>query len=694
VVLMMGTFLLEQWPVKAPKAQAANLSPNFPRIASIDSKTSEETDSVQHLIARNALYITDPLNWPATDSNSTSQTIGQYLKSLNPSLIALIYFHSVLQPDLSWEYYPGVWNVNGTQYYFDPRWYMTYDGSALSSAVDASATVIPVRDLSKFTVGDRVMLGGVANQSRVELATVSAMSGSNGAGNLTVSRGTFSQGGKFGPIAHNAGDWVRTVAHTFGNPAWLVLNPTSNCLVSDANPSFGSQTWDQFLGAFLKLKLGGSAFTNLDGVFLDNFADNASFVDLSVRVDANNANQASGLSDSTWSAGMKNLAASVQGALPSTWAVLANTGGQHPSNFGQNLSGGLIEGIDQNGHSMQGATQDALNYYNSWMASARAPQTFIMDGSPHVSGLSAGQSSYQAMRFSLTLTLTNNGYFAFDEVNVTGGHQTVWWYDEYDNAGKGTGYLGQPSGAATQPVGGVYRRDFANGLSLSNTPSSAQTITLGGTFQKIKGTQAPTVNDGSLVTSVTLQPNDGIILLRTSAPTVTPTATVSATATPSASASATSTSVPTITATSTPSRSAAATSVPTMTPTPSSPQKQVAPAKTPTSTSFGGPSSGVPQAPPPASSPAAQAPAPPSNLSASVQPGQDRLSWKGTSAANATYNVYRQGGLYRSGISGTSFNDAGVSVGVYLYQVSAVIGGKESALSNMAVAVQQPALAR
>src|SRR5581483_11380529 len=125
------------------------------------------------------------------------------------------------------------------------------------SQVDASTTTLPVAELSKFSVGDGVMNKGVANQSRVELATVSAKSASSGQGTLTVSRGTFSQAGKYGPTTHNSGDWVRTVAHAFGDPAWLVLNPTSNCPVSDANPSLGSQTWDQFLAAFLKLKLGG-----------------------------------------------------------------------------------------------------------------------------------------------------------------------------------------------------------------------------------------------------------------------------------------------------------------------------------------------------------------------------------------------------------------------------------------------------
>ncbi len=60
----------------------------------------------------------------------------------------------------------------------------------------------------------------------------------------------------------------------------------------------------------------------------------------------------------------------------------------------------------------------------------------------------------------------------------------------------------------------VYRRDYEGGIALVNATDSAVTVNLNGTFRKIKGTQAPLVNDGSLVTSVTLPPKDGLVLLR------------------------------------------------------------------------------------------------------------------------------------------------------------------------------------
>ena len=60
---------------------------------------------------------------------------------------------------------------------------------------------------------------------------------------------------------------------------------------------------------------------------------------------------------------------------------------------------------------------------------------------------------------------------------------------------------------------GAYRRDFEGGVALVNPTDAAVTVDLGGSFRKIKGTQAPAVNDGSLVTAVTIPAKDGLVLL-------------------------------------------------------------------------------------------------------------------------------------------------------------------------------------
>jgi len=59
----------------------------------------------------------------------------------------------------------------------------------------------------------------------------------------------------------------------------------------------------------------------------------------------------------------------------------------------------------------------------------------------------------------------------------------------------------------------VWRRDFTGGSVIVNATQNAKTINLGQTLRKIKGVQAPAVNDGSLVTQVTIPSLDGLILL-------------------------------------------------------------------------------------------------------------------------------------------------------------------------------------
>jgi hypothetical protein len=488
--------------------------PSFPRLATLYSKVGQNTAVSQSNIARFNLYVADMINWPSPSAVDPSISQGEYYKRANPGLIALMYFHACLYSDT--EYTPGQFTVGHTLYYIDPRWYLTYAGSTLIDNVTPDAVRLSVQDLRPFAVGDRLLLGGVEGQSQPELSIVVDKSAPTGPGELMVTRGVLSQGGRYAPSTHIAGDYVRPVAHAFGSPEAMLLNPTGSGVASDVNSEFGLQTWNQFVATFLTRKLADPAFANIDGYMLDNFVDRATaLVDEPQRVDLSNTNTASGLTDRAWADGMRDLVARVRSSLPPNRILTSNDGGGDSQTFGEYLSGGMIEGIDQDGAAaMHGGVEETFGFYSAWISHANRPSTFIFEGSPRVGELEVGASAYQAMRFLLTLALTDDGYFAFDEFNINAGHQTLWWYDEYDDAGQGTGYLGRPLGPASQPIAGVFRRDFANGISLSNTTKAPHTIALGDTFRKIKGTQAATVNDGSAVTSVTLMPKDGIILLR------------------------------------------------------------------------------------------------------------------------------------------------------------------------------------
>ena len=119
----------------------------------------------------------------------------------------------------------------------------------------------------------------------------------------------------------------------------------------------------------------------------------------------------------------------------------------------------------------------------------------------------------KSMRWGLTLALMAGAYY---EIQAWPDHGTRWWYDEFDG-GVGIrrrGYLGDALGPARSLGERLYRRDFEHGIVLHNSSDAAHDVNLRGPFQKLKGTQNPSLNDGSLVSTVVVPPKDGVILLR------------------------------------------------------------------------------------------------------------------------------------------------------------------------------------
>ncbi|MDP1794623.1 MAG: hypothetical protein Q8K63_10865, partial [Acidimicrobiales bacterium] len=100
--------------------------------------------------------------------------------------------------------------------------------------------------------------------------------------------------------------------------------------------------------------------------------------------------------------------------------------------------------------------------------------------------------------FELPLTSSGTDPAAVMGFSVGGAVGTIWFDDVKLQEGTRT----------------VYRRDFDGGIALVNPTDAPATVDLGGTYRKIRGGQAPAVNDGSLVTAVSIPPKDGLVLLR------------------------------------------------------------------------------------------------------------------------------------------------------------------------------------
>jgi hypothetical protein len=142
---------------------------------------------------------------------------------------------------------------------------------------------------------------------------------------------------------------------------------------------------------------------------------------------------------------------------------------------------------------------------------------------------SAWSPAYQGMRYGLAAALMNNGYYYADDGvydQETASHRR--WFDEFDNSGAGTGYLGSPVAGALGNAqtaawsNGVWMREFQNGVVLWNPKGNgAKTVSLAALkspsghagLKKLIGHQNPGLNNGAVVSSVTLQDRDGLILL-------------------------------------------------------------------------------------------------------------------------------------------------------------------------------------
>ncbi|MBI4992642.1 MAG: FG-GAP repeat protein [Candidatus Magasanikbacteria bacterium] len=124
-----------------------------------------------------------------------------------------------------------------------------------------------------------------------------------------------------------------------------------------------------------------------------------------------------------------------------------------------------------------------------------------------------GSDNYRQMRYGLASALLEDGYFSYDYGDKD--HGQLWWYDEYGVS------LGKPISPASSKKqlneyqADVWRRDFKNGLAIVNSTAGKEVVDLGGEYEKIHGTQDAVVNDGSIVTEVTIDEYDGRVLLKT-----------------------------------------------------------------------------------------------------------------------------------------------------------------------------------
>ncbi len=511
VVLTLGMLLLIA--ARADAGRAVSIPSNFPRLGMWLPDTA--TEPITKMARYDFLVLADG-----------QEGVIPALKAANTNQIELVY-----QAVSEVSYDPaGDPNINTQVLLLPYQWFLTQVGSTLTAPADATQTQLAVANLTNtdgsatFVVSDTVL---IENETVYVTGIVTASN------TLTVQRGYVRPASP-----HAAG--TRIAAHIAFWPQTWMMNVSTFAPSVVVSPSIGAENWAQYR-ARQGVQLVNSAAW--DGIIVDRGEATQSWL-----IGSSTARTISpdGVSntipsdnyaafDQAWGNGMRDYHTRLRAGLGNK-IIYVNWG---MPNYNL-LNGNNLEGFPlDNGNSYRGDWHTtmfgplAAGSYQDWTTQAQSPnltmvETYEDDSGPDPTGngfynnrcKQAGFTpNYRKMRFGLTTALLYDGFFSY-EMNTNGhGELCLMWFDEYDNAGAGRGYLGTPLGAAQQVVSGqdVWRRDFSNGISLVNATAVTQTIPLGGTFQKIRGTQVPAVNDGSLVSQITLAPRDGIVLLKSPA---------------------------------------------------------------------------------------------------------------------------------------------------------------------------------
>jgi hypothetical protein len=248
--------------------------------------------------------------------------------------------------------------------------------------------------------------------------------------------------------------------------------------------------------------------SNYDGIYIDNFfyqpRSSGDYL-------KNGTTQTASAEAQDWRNANAAFVTKLRAALPAgsqVWGNTADWANGSISGYNQVLNGGVIESLIGQSYSYESeGWSQMMNAYRIIMNATTAGgyQIFEQDGTA---------SDYQGMRYGLTSCLLDNAFYYFN-VTGPGGGSIITWFDEFNfNLGPATS-AAYSAGTTTAYQNGVYRRDFQNGIALVNPKGNGtQTVTLETSYKHLSGTQAPTINNGQTVTSVTLNDRDGVILQR------------------------------------------------------------------------------------------------------------------------------------------------------------------------------------
>lgn len=292
------------------------------------------------------------------------------------------------------------------------------------------------------------------------------------------------------------------------NPLWYLTDIGNNKLsfwpgtsllnVADNSPEINGLQLNKYIAQFVAQDLLSTGLW--DGVFYDNAWKDVKWL-TGDSVDLNKDGQQDSDIDLHWREGTRAIYRETRALTNNRYLVVGNATSEVYKN---DLNGIMLENFPASGW------EETMRVYNSNQEGSTQPRINIINAN---TGNTGKNNDFKKFRFGLASTLLINGYYSFDFGDKD--HAQTWWYNEYDIE------LGKPLSPAVSLNGasqfkpGIWRREYENGIALVNSGAESQDIDLGGEYEKIKGAQDTSVNDGAIVNEVSLKAKDGLVMLRT-----------------------------------------------------------------------------------------------------------------------------------------------------------------------------------
>ncbi len=433
----------------------------FPRLGMLWPDTENQT------LAEIARY--DNVVFHDWQKNKASQ-----VKTITPSLKALV---STSVSDVS--YNPDNPAENGAVLDIPSQWFLTQVGSNLTYPVTASDTVFYVDAVTASAYGNTYDLFIPGDTALIGDESVLIQSVDSGTNSLTVQRGYIRPAS-----THDAG--TRIAAHISFWPHTWVLNLSTDCPEATVDPEHPNETWSEYQARRAAELVSDSTWS---GVVLDRAKSNISELigntDLSTArtIDPDNSNTLlNGYAnfDLAWNKGLLELEQNLRNASGDDKIIYVS---QETPNYSL-LNGSYLEAFPDDNGAYGSTSWKEMAFgprlegsYFEWLERARQPnltmiETYQDDSRPNPAGdgsyinlcNEAGFTpNYQKMRYGLTTALLNDGFYSY-EMNTNGhGALCLLWFDEYDNAGSGRGYLGLPLNSAYQAIDSLSTENLVKG---------------------------------------------------------------------------------------------------------------------------------------------------------------------------------------------------------------------------------------